>query len=203
MIGQFCHGMPCRRHHLHMKRYDDCFNGAEATDWLINNLHSVTLLKGGGQLSRQQAMKILELCVKFDVIEDVRDVDGTITSFRDNRKHLYRFVTGRPSLFGNVTTSSTTSYTTSDTASGMSLNVMTKDSNKDDSLCITNQHFLQSPAIRGMARVSSGGVNKTPTGRKRRHVLEEVDTNQISGKSTSIITQSDVTKIWQEHIIAR
>jgi len=195
MIGQFCHGMPRRRHHLHLKRYDDCFSGAEATDWLMHNLRSVTLLKDGGQLSWQQAVKILELCVKFDIIEDVRGADGTITSFRDDRKHLYRFVTGRPSLFGDVTTSSTTSYTTSGT------NFMTKDSNKDNSLCISNQHFLQSPAIRSMTRVSLGGMNKTPTGRKRRRALEEVDTNQIHGKTT--ITQSVITKVWQEHIIAR
>lgn len=193
LIGQFCYGMPRRRHHLHMKRYNDCFTGAEATDWIINNLDSV---KDGSQLSRQQAVKILELCIKFDVIEDVRGMDGTYAGFRDDRKHLYRFVTERPSLFGDVTTSNTTSHT-SDRARDASLN-----SSKDNSLCIGNQNFLQSPAIRRMNRVSTGSVSKTPTGRKRKRVLEEVDINQMD-RPASTITQVDVTKIWQEHIIAR
>ena len=159
--------MPRRRHHLHLKRYRDCFTGAEAIDWLINNVDCVGLLKDGGQLSRQQAVKILELCFKFDVIEDVRGSDGTMISFRGDRKHLYRFVTERPSLFGDVITCSTT-------------------------------------GVRSMTRVSSAGsASKTPTGRKRKRALEEVDINQMNRKSTSALTQSDITKIWQEHIIAR
>ena len=184
--------MPRRRHHLHMKRYTDCFTGAEATEWVINNLSSV---KDGGQLSRQQAVKLLELCMKFDVIEDVRGVDGTLANFRDNRKHLYRFVTERPSLFGDIM-GCTPSYTPSDTTRDMSLN----SSSKDESLCIGNQNFLQSPAIRGVARISIGSVGKTPTGRKRKCVLGEVDINR---KPTSVMKQTDVTKIWHEHIIAR
>lgn len=183
--------MPRRRHHLHMKRYNDCFTGAEATDWLKHNLNPIGLLKGGGRLSRQQAVKVLEMCVKFDVIEDVRCLDGTMTSFRDDRKHLYHFVTGRPSLFSTTTTGGTAEDATSNV-----------DSNKDTSLCISNSYFLQSPGARSMARVSTGSATKTPT-RKRRRVLGEVDINQMSGTSASTITQSDVTKIWQEHIIAR
>ena len=191
--------MPRRRHYLHLKRYSDCFTGAEAIDWLINNVDCVGLLKDGGQLSRQQAVKILELCFKFDVIEDVRGSDGTMISFRGDRKHLYRFVTERPSLFGDVITCSTTGYTNSDTAGDTSMA-----SSGDISLCISNQNFMQSPAVRSMTRVSSAGsASKTPTGRKRKRALEEVDINQMNGKSTSALTQSDITKIWQEHIIAR
>ena len=63
-----------------MKRYNDCFTGAAAIDWLIHNVDCVGLLKDGGQLTRQQAVKILELCFKFDVIEDVRGSDGTMIS---------------------------------------------------------------------------------------------------------------------------
>lgn len=198
LIGQFYWGMPRRRHHLHMKRYNDCFTGVEAIEWLMNNLDSVELLKDSGHLSRQQAMKILELCFKFDVIEDVRGSEGTMTSFRGDRKHLYRFVTERPSLFGDVKTSSTTSYTTGDTDRDTSLA-----SSWDESLCIGNQSFLQSPAVRSMTRVSTGSASKTPTGRKRKRTLGEIDINQMNGKAASSLTQSDVTKIWQEHIIAR
>ena len=181
-----------------MKRYNDCFTGVEAIEWLMSNLDSVELLKDSGHLSRQQAMKILELCFKFDVIEDVRDSEGTMTSFRGDRKHLYRFVTERPSLFGDVKTSSTTSYTTGDTDRDTSLA-----SSWDESLCIGNQSFLQSPAVRSMTRVSTGSASKTPTGRKRKRALGEIDINQMNGKAASSLTQSDVTKIWQEHIIAR
>ena len=187
-----------------MKRYNDCFTGAEAIDWLLNNLNPVGLLKDGSHLSRQQAVKILELCVKFDVIEDVRSSDGT---FRGNRKHLYHFVTERPSLFGDIITSSTSSYTTGDTgrdtsddtAGDTDGHVSTKDCSMESSLCIGNQHFWQSPAVRSMNRVSVGSATKTPTGRKRKRALSEIDINQITTTSTRI----DVTKIWQEHIIAR
>lgn len=183
-----------------MKRYNDCFTGAEAIDWLINNVDCVGLLKDGGQLSRQQAMKILELCFKFDVIEDVRGSEGTMKGFRGDRKHVYRFVTERPSLFGDVITCSTTGCTNSDTAGDTSM----VSTSGDISLCISNHNFMQSPAIRSLTRVSSAGsASKTPTGRKRKRALEEVDVNQMNGKSTSTLTQSDITKIWQEHIIAR
>ena len=44
-----------------------------------------------------------------------------------------------------------------------------------------------------------GSATKTPTGQKRKRALSEIDINQITTTSTRI----DVTKIWQEHIIAR
>ena len=189
-----------------MKRYNDCFTGAEAVDWLLKSLNPVGLLKDGGQLSREQAVKILELCMKFDVIEDVRDSAGAMTNFRGDRKHLYHFVTDRPSLFGDNLTSSTGSYTSNDTSgdtAGDTSHVSTKDSSMESSLCIGNQHFWQSPAVRSMSRVSLGSATKTPTGRKRKRALSEIDMNQINGKSTTTSTHIDVTKIWQEHIIAR
>ena len=193
-----------------MKRYNDCFTGVEAMDWLLNNLNPVGLLKDGGQLSRQQAVKILELCMKFDVIEDVRGPDGTMKGFRGDRKHLYHFVTERPSLFGDIITSSTSSYTSGDTAGDTdhdtardrSLDVSTRDSSMESSLCIGNQHFLQSPAVRSMTRVSLGSATKTPTGRKRKRALGEIDVNQLNGKPTAL-THNDIAKVWQEHIIAR
>lgn len=202
--------MPQRRHHLHMKRYNDCFTGAEAVDWLLKKLNPVGLLKDGGQLSQEQAVKILELCVKFDVIEDVRGSDSTMTNFRGDRKHLYRFVTERPSLFGDNITGSTSSYTSSDTAKDTNSDtardtshVSTKDSSMESSLCIGNKHFWQSPAVRSMSRVSLGSATKTPTGRKRKRALSEIDMNQINGKPSTTLTHIDVAKIWQEHIIAR
>ena len=182
-----------------MKRYNDCFTGAAAIDWLIHNVDCVGLLKDGGQLTRQQAVKILELCFKFDVIEDVRGSDGTMINFRGDRKHLYRFVTERPSLFGDVMTCGSTGYTNSDTAGDISMA-----SSADVSLCIGNQNFMQSPAVRSVTRISSAGsASKTPTRQKRKRALEEVDVNQMNGKPVTTLTQSDITKIWQEHIIAR
>ena len=32
--------------------HDDCLNGADAINWLLNNLNPVGLLKDGGQLSQ-------------------------------------------------------------------------------------------------------------------------------------------------------
>ena len=184
-----------------MKRYNDCFTGAEAVDWLIKNLNAVGMLKEGGQVSREQAVKILELCMKFDVIEDVRGSDDTMINFRGDRKHLYHFVTGRPSLFGDNITGNTSSYTSDDTAKDTNGDTATtKDSSF--SLCIGNKHFWQSPAVRSMSRVSLGSATKTPTGRKRKRALSEIDMN-LSGKLATTSTHIDVTKIWQEHIIAR
>ena len=146
----------------------------EATDWLLTNLETDILNNDSRQLSRQQAVKLLDMCVKFDIIEDVRGGANTTTGFHDDRKHLYHFVTGRPTLFGDDTTSSTNSDKT----------VMSE----DQSLCITNHHFLQSPAV---------------AGRKRRRVLGEIDTNQMSGKPVTSLPQSVIAKVWQEHVIAR
>ena len=143
----------------------------EATNWLLTNLNTDMLNNDSRQLSRQQAVKLLDMCVKFDIIEDVRDGANTTTGFHDDRKHLYHFVTGRPTLFGDDTTSSTIS-----------------DKTEDQSLCITNRHFLQSPAV---------------AGRKRRRVLGEIDTNQMSAKPVTSLPQSVIVKVWQEHIIAR
>jgi len=174
IICQFRHGVPRRRHLLHMKRYNDCFTGSEATEWLLNNLKTDMLKKDSRQLSRQQAVKLLDMCVKFDVIEDVRGVVNTTTGFHDDRKHLYHFVTGRPTLFGDDVTSITTNDKTVQS--------------EDQSLCITNYHFMQSPAV---------------AGRKRRRVLGEIDTNQMSIQPVTSIPQSVIAKVWQEHIIAR
>ena len=204
MIGRFCHGMPRRQHHLHLKRYNDCFTGAEVIDWLMHKLDSTGLLKDGGRLSRQQAVKILELCFKFDVIEDVRGSDGTMKSFRGNRKHLYRFVTERPTLFGDFVTTSTSSYTSDDTSRDTNGDTTGDTSLMDSSLCIGNQHFVQSPAVRSLTRISLGSATKLLTGRKRKRALGEIDVNQMNGKPTSAaMVQNDVTKVWQEHIIAR
>jgi len=157
----------------------------EATDWLLSNLKTDMLKNDSRQLSRQQAVKLLDMCVKFDVIEDVRGGANSAAVFHDDRKHLYHFVTGRPTLFGDSTNCDTTSNTTID---------KTERHEEDQSLCITNRNFMQSPAV---------------AGRKRRRVLGEIDTNQMSGKLVSTskpvtsIPESVVTKVWQEHIIAR
>ena len=161
-----------------MKRYNDCFSGMEATGWLLSNLKTDMLKENSRQLSRQQAVKLLDMCVKFDVIEDVRSVASTTTVFHDDRKHLYHFVTGRPTLFGDDASCDTSSSTSSDKTV----------QSEDHSLCITNRHFLQSPAV---------------AGRKRRRVLGEIDTNQMNGKPVNSLPQIVVAKVWQEHIIAR
>ena len=196
--------MPRKQHHLHLKRYNDCFTGTEAIDWLMHKLDSAGLLKDGGQLSRQQAVKILELCFKFDVIEDVRGSDGTMTSFRGSRKQLYRFVTERPTLFGDIVATSTTSYTSGDRSRDTNGDTTRDTSLMDSSLCIGNQHFVQSPAAKSLTRISLGSATRVLTGRKRKRALGEIDINQMNGKPTTAVTaQNDVAKVWQEHIIAR
>ena len=84
-----------------------------------------------------------------------------MTSFYGDRKHLYRFVTERLSLFGDIIASGTNSYTRVDTGrdtSGDTARCTGKDTGGDtaedisheecsmeSSLCIGNQHFWQSP----------------------------------------------------------
>ena len=122
------------------------------------------MLKDGGQLLRQQVVKLLELCMKFDIIEDVKSSDGITTSFCGDQKHLYCFVMERPSLFGDIITSDTSSYTRGDTGRDTSGDTARhtgrgtggdtaedtshKDSSIESSLCIGNQHFWQSPVVR-------------------------------------------------------
>ena len=75
-----------------MKYYEDSFSGADAVEWL----HKYLQTSGNfGNVSRSQAIKLLEKFLECKVIAEVRDKEGV--KFEDDG-HLYHFVT-TPNVF--------------------------------------------------------------------------------------------------------
>ncbi len=59
-----------------MRVYDDCFTGSEAIDWLHKHLKKNPNFDG--DVSREQAVKLLQKLVKARVIEPVHQSMGSI-----------------------------------------------------------------------------------------------------------------------------
>jgi hypothetical protein len=63
-----------------MRTYDNCFTGAEAVDWLHRHLRKNPNFDG--DVSREQAVKLMQKLVKARVVEPVHQSMGSIMSSR-------------------------------------------------------------------------------------------------------------------------
>jgi hypothetical protein len=63
--------MPLKRHWRNFRAYQDCFNGSDAIDWIykfLKSSHHFSHLT----ITRQNAIKVLQIFLKEKLIEDVR-----------------------------------------------------------------------------------------------------------------------------------
>jgi hypothetical protein len=71
IIDSFCSSMPLRRHWRNFRTYSDCFTASEATDWVFRYLQTSSNFKHLN-ITRQNAVKVLQIFSKDKLIEDVR-----------------------------------------------------------------------------------------------------------------------------------
>lgn len=90
MIDVFCGNMPLKRHWRNFRTYTDCFSASEAIEWLYRHLKTNQAFSHLS-ISRQNAVKVLQIFLKEKVIEDVRSNENfTHKEFQDDDR-IYRY----------------------------------------------------------------------------------------------------------------
>ncbi|XP_053213829.1 DEP domain-containing protein 1B-like [Panonychus citri] len=88
IIYDFSTGIGLKRHRRHLRAYDNCFVACKAVDWLYEYL-SAQKRNENKQISRQQAIQLLDKFLTYDIIEKVVTKNTSCSKFKDN-KDLYR-----------------------------------------------------------------------------------------------------------------
>ncbi len=83
----FNNGVPQKRHWRQLRKYENCFTSAEATNWL-HSQHKENP-QFGPAVSNEQIQQLLCKFLKAGVFEDFRDI-GTKTDDRIETNGLYR-----------------------------------------------------------------------------------------------------------------
>ncbi len=83
----FNNGVPQKRHWRQLRKYENCFTSAEATNWL-HSQHKENP-QFGPAVSNEQIQQLLCKFLKTGVFEDFRDI-GTKTDNRIETNGLYR-----------------------------------------------------------------------------------------------------------------
>ncbi len=90
MVDVFCGNMPLKRHWRNFRTYTDCFSASEAIEWLYRHLKTNQAFSHLS-ISRQNAVKVLQIFLKEKVIEDVRSNENfTHKEFQDDDR-IYRY----------------------------------------------------------------------------------------------------------------
>ncbi|XP_015785176.1 DEP domain-containing protein 1B-like isoform X2 [Tetranychus urticae] len=88
IIYDFSTGISLKRHRRHLKAYENCFVACKAVDWLYDYL-AVHKKSENKEISRQQAIQLLDKFLTYDIIEKVACKNTSCAKFKDN-KDLYR-----------------------------------------------------------------------------------------------------------------
>jgi hypothetical protein len=81
-MDSFSANMPLRRHWRNFRTYSDCFAASDAIDWVYKFLKSSANFKHL-TITRQNAIKVLQIFHKDKLIEDVRAVAGDLFNFKE------------------------------------------------------------------------------------------------------------------------
>ena len=71
LIEEFCTNMPLKKHWRNFRTYSDCFTASEAIEWLYKHLKTSPSFSHLS-ITRQNAIKVLQIYLKQKIIEDVR-----------------------------------------------------------------------------------------------------------------------------------
>jgi hypothetical protein len=90
-MDSFSANMPLRRHWRNFRTYSDCFAASDAIDWVYKFLKSSPNFKHL-TITRQNAIKVLQIFHKDKLIEDVRAATGDVYNFKEfqDDDRLYR-----------------------------------------------------------------------------------------------------------------
>jgi hypothetical protein len=84
--------MPLKRHWRNFRTYSDCFTASEAIEWLYRHLKTNQNFSHLS-ISRQNAIKVLQIFLKDKIIEDVRSAGENINfkEFQDDDR-VYKYI---------------------------------------------------------------------------------------------------------------
>lgn len=98
--------MPLKRHWKNFRTFNDCFTASEAIEWIYRYLKTSPNFQHLN-ISRQNAIKLLQIYFKERIIEDVRSCENfSFKEFQDDDR-IYRFCNSNP-IFANKTQSNST-----------------------------------------------------------------------------------------------
>ena len=87
--------MPLKRYWRNFRTYSDCFSGSDAVDWMYRFLKTNHHFKHL-TITRQNAIKVLQIFLKDKLIEDVRGntTSGELNSIKEfqDDDRLYRYL---------------------------------------------------------------------------------------------------------------
>lgn len=90
IIDSFCGGMPLKRHWRNFRTYTDCFTASEAIDWVYKYLKASANFQHLN-ITRQNAIKLLQIFLKERIIEDVRSGENFVFKEFQDDDRIYRF----------------------------------------------------------------------------------------------------------------
>ncbi|CAF0977052.1 unnamed protein product [Brachionus calyciflorus] len=107
ILDFFFLNMPLKRHWKNFRTFNDCFTASEAIEWIYSFLKSSPNFQHLN-ITRQNAIKLLQIYLKERIIEDVRSGENfSFKEFQDDNR-IYRFCMSNP-IFANRNSNSSTS----------------------------------------------------------------------------------------------
>jgi hypothetical protein len=82
--------MPLKRHWRNFRTYSDCFTASEAIEWLYRHL-KINQAFSHLSISRQNAVKVLQIFLKEKIIEDVRSNENLAQKDFQDDERVYRY----------------------------------------------------------------------------------------------------------------